>query len=308
MANKPVIALLGPTASGKTAASLALAARYPIEIISMDSALVYRGMDIGTAKPSKALRQEIPHHLIDIVEPWELYSAASFVQDTIVAVDDIMARGKVPLLVGGTVLYYKALADGLNQIPATDPNKKAELDARFDALGYEAMKAELDRVDPVWGAQIALNDRQRLLRGLAVYEQTGKPISSYHREAEREKPPFDLMPFAQMVEPRSVLHQRIAERFQQMLEEGFLQEVETLLAHPNISRDSNAMRAVGYRQAIAYLHGEDDYANFVEKGIAATRQLAKRQLTWLRSMPEVESHLSNESLISAMSAAIESTL
>lgn len=277
-----ILCLAGPTASGKTAAALAIAEVLPVEIVSVDSALVYRGMDIGTAKPTAAERARVPHHLIDIVEPTESYSAARFVENTHRLLDQIAARGRVPLLVGGTMLYFKALFEGLDPMPASDPAVRAALDHEAAQKGWPAMHAELARIDPVTAARLPPGDAQRIQRALEVWRTSGRPLSSFHRD----KPARADMPPLIALEPRdrAWLHERIAQRFDAMLTNGFLDEVRRLRARGDLGPQLPAMRCVGYRQAWEALDtGRLDTLR--DKGIAATRQLAKRQLTWLRSMP-----------------------
>jgi tRNA dimethylallyltransferase len=279
------LGLAGPTASGKTAAALALAETlpHPVEIISVDSALVYRGMDIGTAKPSAAERAAVPHHLIDILDPREAYSAAQFAADATRLIGEIRARGALPLLVGGTMLYFKALLDGLDSMPAADPALRAQLDAEAARRGWPALHAELAQVDPATAARLAPHDAQRIQRALEVWRATGRPLSSYHRPRERSAlqhtPLISLEPAS-----RSWLHERIAQRFDAMLAAGFVDEVRALRARGDLHPGLPSMRCVGYRQAWEALDA-GDLAPLRERGIAATRQLAKRQLTWLRSMP-----------------------
>lgn len=283
---QPCLCLAGPTASGKSAAALAIAeALEPwggAEIVSVDSALVYRGMDIGTAKPSAAERAAVPHHLIDIVDPAQAYSAAQFVADATRVVAEIRARGRLPLLVGGTMLYFKALFDGLDEMPPADPTLRAALDAEAAERGWPALHAELARVDPVAAARLAPADAQRIQRALEVWRLTGRPISSFHRErlAPQAVPPLLSLEPAE----RGWLHERIARRFQAMLDAGFVDEVRALRARGDLHPGLPSMRCVGYRQAWEALDA-GTLAALPERGIAATRQLAKRQLTWLRSMP-----------------------
>lgn len=283
---QPCLCLAGPTASGKSAAALAIAqALEPwggTEIVSVDSALVYRGMDIGTAKPSAAERAAVPHHLIDIVDPAQAYSAAQFVADATRVVAEIRARGRLPLLVGGTMLYFKALFDGLDEMPPADPTLRAALDAEAAERGWPALHAELARVDPVAAARLAPADAQRIQRALEVWRLTGRPISSFHRErlAPQAVPPLLSLEPAE----RGWLHERIARRFQAMLDAGFVDEVRALRARGDLHPGLPSMRCVGYRQAWEALDA-GTLAALPERGIAATRQLAKRQLTWLRSMP-----------------------
>lgn len=279
------LCLAGPTAAGKTAAALAIAQALPVEIVSVDSALVYRGMDIGTAKPSAAERALVPHHLIDLIEPTEAYSAAQFVADARRLIGEIRSRGRLPLLVGGTMLYFKALFDGLDEMPPADAGVRAVLDAEAAARGWPAMHAELARVDPATAARLPPGDAQRIQRALEVFRLTGRPISSFHRE---RTPAIDLPPLLSL-EPanRAWLHERIAMRFMQMLDAGFVDEVRRLRARGDLNPGLPSMRCVGYRQAWEALDA-DDLATLPERGIAATRQLAKRQLTWLRGMAQRE--------------------
>ena len=279
------LCLAGPTASGKSSAALAIAAalssRRAVEIISVDSALVYRGMSIGTAKPADADRSQVVHHLIDIVDPAERYSAARFVVDATRLIDEIAARGALPLLVGGTMLYFKALFDGIDTLPQADAAVRAGLDAEAKRDGWPALHAELARVDPVSAARIAPNDSQRIQRALEVQRISGLPLSAFHTgPAGLMRPPLITL------EPRerSWLHARIEARFDAMLQAGFLDEVRTLRARGDLHADLPSMRAVGYRQAWQALD-EGDLSGLRAKAVAATRQLAKRQLTWLRSMP-----------------------
>lgn len=288
------IALAGPTASGKTAVALAVAQLRPVEIVSVDSALIYRGMDIGTAKPSKAEQASVPHHLIDIRDPAESYSAAAFVADATRLVEEIRARGALPLLVGGTMLYFKALFDGIDAMPAADAAVRSRIDAEAAALGWPAMHARLAQVDPPTAARLAPQDSQRIQRALEVWESSGQPLSSFH--AGENKVAKGLAGGALFsLEPadRAWLHARIADRFDAMLAAGFLDEVEALRARGDLSTELPSMRCVGYRQAWEMLDACGNerpnakaMAELRERGIAATRQLAKRQITWLRSMPE----------------------
>ncbi len=282
-----IACLLGPTASGKTAAALALAAREPIEIVSVDSALVYRDMDIGTAKPSTAERASVPHHLIDIVDPAQAYSAAEFRDDALRLLGEIHARGRRPVLVGGTMLYYKALAEGLNDLPAADPALRAQLDAEALRDGWPAMHARLAVVDPVTAKRLPPNDSQRIQRALEIYLLSGQPMSALLAAPRRAADTgYRFMPLAREPSDRAVLHERIARRFDAMLEHGLIDEVERLKSRGDLDPSMPSIRCVGYRQVWAYLDGETDRATMREKGIFATRQLCKRQLTWLRSIPE----------------------
>ena len=280
-------ALLGPTASGKSRLAMQLAGTRPVEIVSIDSAQVYRGMDIGTAKPSPAERQAVPHHLIDLIDPTERYSAGLFRQDAIRAVAEIHARGKIPLLVGGTMLYFRALAHGIDTLPQAEPGLRAQIDARAARHGWPALHADLARVDPLTAARLSPNDSQRIQRALEVWELSGKPISALQKSAHPELP-FQLKAFALVPTDRAELHRRIAARFDAMLTAGLVEELKSLKAKFQLSADLPSMRCVGYRQAWAFLEGKSSGKELRETGIAATRQLAKRQLTWLRSLPGIE--------------------
>lgn len=281
------IAIAGPTACGKTAAALALARELPVEIISVDSALVYRGMDIGTAKPDAGELASVPHHLIDILDPLDAYSAAQFVRDATQCVHDIHARGRVPLLVGGTMLYFKAWLDGLDDLPPADASVRTMLDEEAQRLGWPAMHARLLQLDPVTGARLAPGDTQRVQRALEVWHLTGRPLSEFHT-LRADAPPTPMQQATTLIslEPteRSWLHERIAQRFDQMLAAGFLDEVRALRARGDLHADLPSMRCVGYRQAWQALNGEFAMNELRERGIYATRQLAKRQITWLRGM------------------------
>ncbi len=275
---------MGPTASGKTGIAVALVQRLPLEIISVDSALVYRHMNIGTAKPDAATLAIAPHHLIDIIEPTESYSAAQFRHDALRLMADITARGKIPLLVGGTMLYFKALREGLSGLPQADPIVRAELDARAAEIGWPAMHAELARVDPETAARLQPTDPQRIQRALEIYEITGEPMSLLLSREAPEPLPYHTLPIGLMPSDRAVLHQRIADRFDAMLAHGLIEEVKWLRERYELNALMPAMRCVGYRQTGQYLDGECDYDALRDKGLAATRQLAKRQMTWLRGM------------------------
>lgn len=282
-----VACLLGPTASGKTAAALAFAAKHASEIVSVDSALVYREMDIGTAKPTLEERARVPHHLIDIRDPTEAYSAANFRDDALEAIAAILARGRVPLLVGGTLLYYKALTQGLNDLPCANPEVRATLEADAARDGWPSLHARLAGVDPATAARLAPNDAQRIQRALEVFMLTGQPMSALLAAHERgAETPYRFVPIALEPSDRAVLHDRIAQRFDAMLAAGFVDEVRRLRARGDLNPSLPSMRCVGYRQVWEYLDGSIDYATMRDKGIFATRQLCKRQLTWLRSMPE----------------------
>ncbi len=281
----PAIFLMGPTASGKTALAVSLVEHFPLEIISVDSALVYRGMDIGTAKPDAATLARAPHHLLDIREPTEAYSAAAFCEDALRLMADIVARGKVPLLVGGTMLYFRALLKGLDDLPRADAALRQKLEIDAASRGWPALHADLARVDPPTAARLAPNDAQRIGRALEIFQLTGKPMSALLDQAQTALP-YRVLQLALIPSDRAVLHQRIAMRFDAMLAEGLIEEVKTLHRNPALTADLPAMRAVGYRQAWAYLNSEIDLGGLREQGLAATRQLAKRQLTWLRSWPD----------------------
>ncbi|WP_137818588.1 tRNA (adenosine(37)-N6)-dimethylallyltransferase MiaA [Pseudomonas sp. 2FG] len=291
------IFLMGPTAAGKTDLAIELARVLPCELISVDSALIYRGMDIGTAKPSKELLAEFPHRLIDIRDPAERYSAAEFRADALAAMAEITARGRIPLLVGGTMLYYKALQEGLADMPGADPQVRAELEARAAVEGWEALHRELAAVDPESAARIHPNDPQRLTRALEVFRVSGLTMTA-HRQRQagqnsgldasgHEQLPYTVARLAIAPAQRQVLHARIAERFQLMLEQGFIEEVEALRKRGDLHAGLPSIRAVGYRQVWDYLDGNLDRAEMVERGIIATRQLAKRQFTWLRSWSDL---------------------
>ena len=287
---KPLaVLIMGPTASGKTAAALAIARDRPAEIISVDSALVYRGMDVGTAKPTKEERAAAPHHLIDILDPAESYSAMQFRTDAIALVEQIAARGKLPLLVGGTMLYFKALQDGLDELPQADPALRAKLDEEIAQFGTPALHARLALLDPPTAARLKPNDSQRVQRALEIIELTGQPMSALLTNKDKPELPFNILPIALEPSERSVLHARIVTRFDAMLadeENDLIAEVERLRRREDLHPGLPSMRCVGYRQAWEYLDGVYDFKEMREKGIIATRQLAKRQLTWLRSMPD----------------------
>jgi tRNA dimethylallyltransferase len=279
-------ALLGPTASGKSALALELAARLPVEIVSMDSAQVYRGMDVGTAKPDAAERARVPHHVIDVVDPDESYSTGRWRTEALRAITAIQERGKIALLVGGTMLYYRALVSGIDTLPQADAEIRAEIDAQAARLGWPALHAELESVDPRSAHRISPNDSHRIQRALEVWRLTGKPLSTLHGSSKPALP-FGLKAFAFVPRSRETLHARIAERFDAMLDAGLVDELRALRARYRLSAGMPSMRAVGYRQAWDYLEGRTPEAAMRERAVAATRQLAKRQLTWLRSFPEL---------------------
>jgi tRNA dimethylallyltransferase len=275
------IFIMGPTAAGKTELAVELAQRLPVDVISVDSVLVYRGMDIGTAKPEPELLQQVPHALVDICEPEEAYSAARFRTDALSRMQSSIQRGRTPLLVGGTMLYFRALEHGLSDLPESDPTVRERLQLRLQQIGSEEMHKRLKQLDPIAAQRIHANDPQRLLRALEVIELSGKPLSQLQRQ-KGEKLPFDIIRLVRAPRERMVLHKRIALRFDQMLKQGFEEEVRGLMNRPGFSPDLPSMRAVGYRQMIEYLQGGCSREEMREKGIIATRQLAKRQFTWLR--------------------------
>ncbi len=286
-ARKPVaILLMGPTASGKSAVALEIAARIPVEIVSVDSAQVYRGMDIGTAKASLAERAAVPHHLIDIVDPDASYSAARFATDAASLSREIARRGRMPLLVGGTMLYFKALREGLSALPPADAKLRAELEAEAREKGWPALHAELVRIDAASAAKLQPTDAQRIQRALEVFRLTGRPLSALQGVRVAESPPLDFVQLALVPSERSQLHQRIEQRFDAMLAAGLVEELVDLRRRYALHAGLPSMRCVGYRQAWEHLEGAYDRASLRARGIYATRQLAKRQLTWLRAMSE----------------------
>ncbi|MGB7542654.1 MAG: tRNA (adenosine(37)-N6)-dimethylallyltransferase MiaA [Burkholderiales bacterium] len=284
----PAVLLIGPTASGKTALAIELARRFPVEIISVDSAQVYRGMNIGTAKPGTAERAAVPHHLIDIIDPAQSYSAAQFRSDALALMHAVSARGRVPLLVGGTMLYFKALREGLSELPQSDPAVRAEIDAEAAQRGWPGLHAELAGVDAATAARLEPNDSQRIQRALEVYRLTGQPMSKLIARRRRAALPFRLVSLALVPEDRGKLHRRIEARFDAMLKEGLVEELRSLRRHYSLRAGLPSMRCVGYRQAWQFLEGEIGADELRERGIIATRQLAKRQLTWLRSTRDIE--------------------
>jgi tRNA dimethylallyltransferase len=305
----PVLLLMGPTASGKSALALALAERLGGEIVTVDSAQVYCGMDIGTAKPAAADRARIPHHLLDIVDPTQPYSAAAFVRDAKACVAGIRARGRLPILCGGTMLYFKALTEGLSALPPADPEVRAELDRQAAEEGWPALHAELARVDPATASRLAPTDAQRIQRALEVHRLSGVPLSAL--QGKRESPADEALgptvPIALLPPSRAELHAAIARRFQAMLDAGLVDELRRLRERHSLTPDLPSMRCVGYRQSWQYLEGAIDASQLRETGIAATRQLAKRQLTWLRSTPATAFDPTQEDLVDAVHAFVQRT-
>ncbi len=278
----PAIALMGPTASGKTRLAIELALALDGEVISVDSALVYRGMDIGTAKPDREERRGVPHHLIDILDPAEAYSTGRFREDALALMHEITGRGKLPILAGGTMLYFNALFHGLSDLPSADPEIRRQLDEEAGVRGWPALHAELARVDPDAAARIHPNDPQRIHRALEVYRITGVPLTVLCAEAKAPPPPFDLAKLVVAPADRAALHERIRRRFLAMIERGLVEEVRTLYERGDLHAELPSIRAVGYRQVWAYLAGEYGWDTMAERGVIATRQFAKRQFTWLR--------------------------
>ena len=294
--NKPkVISLMGPTASGKTAFAMALYDKYPIDIISVDSALIYRGMDIGSAKPTKEEQLKYPHKLIDICDPAESYSAANFRHDAIVEIEKSLINDRIPLLVGGTMLYFKALIEGLSPLPAANSDVRQQIEEKANRLGWQAIHEELKKVDPVSAERIHPNDPQRLNRALEVYLISGKSLTELTQQSG-EVLPYDIIQLAIMPEDRAELHQRIERRFLQMLDQGFEDEVKKLMQRADLHLNLPSMRCVGYRQMWEYLNGDSSYDEMVFKGICATRQLAKRQITWLRGWKQSITWLNNDNM------------
>ncbi len=282
-----IICLMGPTGAGKTDLAIALHEQLNCDVISVDSAMIYHGMDIGTAKPDAQTLAACPHRLIDLCDPSQVYSAAQFRMDALREIDDIIVAGATPLLVGGTMLYFRALQQGLSQLPAADQNVRAAISARAERVGWQALHAELMRTDPKAAVRIDANDPQRIQRALEVYQITGQPLSTLWDTDKRVSFPYDVLNIAVAPTQRTQLHARIAKRFQQMLDDGLIDEVRRLYARDDLNAELPALRAVGYRQVWQYLAGEYDYEQMRERAIAATRQLAKRQLTWLRHWPEL---------------------
>ena len=304
----PAIFLMGPTASGKSKLAVSIAQALNGEIISVDSALVYRGMDIGTAKPSMAERGGIPHHLIDIIDPSAAYSTGQFRSKALALMAEITGRGRVPILVGGTMLYFNALSGGLAVLPEANADIRLRLDEELKTLGKTALHQRLASVDPVAAARIHPNDPQRIQRALEVYEISGKPLSAYFAD-DQQAIPYQIIKLIVAPQDRKTLHEFIAKRFNIMLEQGFIEEVEALVKRGDLNEKMPSIRAVGYRQVWAYLHGEYDRATLIEKGIAATRQLAKRQFTWLRKEKDAVHFKSDQpDLVNVVLAGIRENL
>jgi len=282
------ILLMGPTASGKTGVALELARHFPVEIVSVDSAQVYRHMDIGTAKPDLPTRLKLPHHLIDIIDPAESYSAAQFCADAQQAMHEIVERERVPLLTGGTMLYFKALQEGFSDLPAADADIRKVIDAMALETGWPAMHRELERIDPATAERLDPNDAQRIQRAMEIFYVTGKPMSDLIAAGRSAGLPYRVLPIALIPGERAALHRRIAARFEEMLELGLINEVRALREDYDLKPSLPSMRCVGYRQVWQYLDGEYGLGTLRDKAVAATRQLAKRQLTWLRAMQEVK--------------------
>jgi tRNA dimethylallyltransferase len=284
----PAVFLMGPTASGKSSVALQIAERLPVEIVSVDSAQVYRYLDIGTAKPDAKTRATLPHHLIDLLEPPERYSAARFVDDALKAMHEITQRGNMPLLVGGTMLYFHALLQGLSQLPSADSGLRGEIETKAEKVGWPAMHNELLQLDPASAARIHSTDSQRIQRALEVCYISGKPMSELFKPSRVPNLPYRIIPIALVPRERALLHQRIAQRFDEMLKLGFIDEVQAIRDKFPLDDASPSMRCVGYRQVWMYLSGQVDSAEMRQMALAATRQLAKRQLTWLRPMKEIK--------------------
>ncbi|THK41928.1 tRNA (adenosine(37)-N6)-dimethylallyltransferase MiaA [Methylophaga sp. SB9B] len=281
----PAIFLMGPTAAGKTDLAIFLAQNLPVEIISVDSALIYKQMNIGTAKPDTKVLQQFPHHLVDIIDPQQAYSAGRFRQDALVLMADITKRGKIPLLVGGTMLYFKTLQYGIAELPEADANIRAKLEQELKQFGLSHLHQRLNEVDPVSAARIHVNDPQRLLRALEVYEISGKPLTELTQHSDFLLP-YSVIKIILSPFDRKILHQRIAKRYEMMMQAGFIEEVKKLQKRGDLHAALPSIRAVGYRQAWSFLNGEYDENTFIERAIIATRQMAKRQLTWLRAQKD----------------------
>jgi tRNA dimethylallyltransferase len=304
----PAIFIMGPTASGKTDLAIELLQHFPMELISVDSMLIYRGMDIGTAKPDAATLKAAPHCLIDIRDPSEIYSVAQFRDDALVEMQRIQETGRIPVLVGGTMLYYRALQYGLAKLPNADPVIRQALLEESKQITWKGLHQRLAQCDPQSAERIHVNDAQRIQRALEVYEITGIPLSQHHQDAKQNACPYNLLKIGLLPEERSWLHERIARRFNIMLEQGFLDEVERLYERGNLSIDLPAIRAVGYRQAWEYISGNIDFNTMQERAIVATRQLAKRQITWLRSEKELNVFNAQNSNLSSINQRVDTFL
>lgn len=307
--SKTAILLMGPTASGKTDLAISLCKRFPCDVISVDSALVYRGMDIGTAKPDAETLARTPHRLIDIRDPEESYSAGEFVRDAYREMDEIFAAGRIPLLVGGTMMYFRALTEGIASLPQADEEIRRAIDAEAEANGWPAVHEMLREVDPEAAARIKPNDKQRIQRALEVYRASGTPLSVWQKDSAPKRDDIRYLKVGLNIEPRSLLHDRIAERLELMVEGGFVDELRRLRERPNLVADCPAMRSVGYRQFWQYLDGEISFDEASDRALFATRQLAKRQITWLRSEKDI--FLANpleDRVIDAISAFLAQSL
>ncbi len=302
------ITIMGPTASGKTDLAIFLTEHFPVDIISVDSAMVYRGLNIGSAKPSDEELAKAPHRLIDVVDPLEIYSAARFRNDALKEMAEITAAGRIPLLVGGTMLYFRALLQGLSELPAADKAVREKLEQQAVELGWEKMHQRLTEVDPEAGARIHPNDPQRIGRALEVYEITGKSMSQLQKEQQAEPLPYQVLKLALMPSDRAVLHQRIEKRFKQMLKQGLIDEVKTLQGRGDLNEDLPAIRAVGYRQVWDYLLDRIDYTEMEQRGVIATRQLAKRQFTWLRSEKDLVAYDSSQDSMQQIQESVLKTV
>jgi tRNA dimethylallyltransferase len=307
--DKTAILLMGPTASGKTDLAISLCKRFPCDVISVDSALVYRGMDIGTAKPDVETLRRTPHRLVDIRDPEESYSAGEFVRDAYREMDEIFAAGQIPLLVGGTMMYFRALTEGIAALPSADGDIRRAIDAEAKDRGWPALHEDLQQVDPAAAERIKPNDRQRIQRALEVYRSSGTPLSVWQRDSAPQRDDIRYLKIGLNIEPRSLLHERIAERLDIMVDGGFIEELQALRERPHLVADCPAMRSVGYRQFWQHLDGEYELDEARDRALFATRQLAKRQITWLRSETDVFLHNPLEAgVIDAISSFLTQSL